>query len=356
MMSNKRHMKSNEMNRSVTKHRDSSAFNRYFIKSGIASFVVWAHVVVLSLAPWRARAQVVLDQSPLSGRKYLTRESTKVDQTLGGETVGFRVKTDEVANIIESIGQHGADGTVPITFTIDSIKWRMSIPVVGGRVDEGLEISVDSQAQKTHCNKPEYSYLADAYNALKGWTYSINADKQHTIKVIEGINRNFAIRLGLPIEAIALLRSRFNDVQIRREYERSRLGLPTGQVRVGDTWDRSEWIDPLVTDVPINLKRRYVYKGEIEKQGRRLDLITLSVMDAKAGVDTEEPGSRKLISKSLKIESSEGRILFDREQNRIVSRWEKTRFSGSLTEIRKDRNTPLFIDVAFECSTTTSLH
>jgi hypothetical protein len=198
----------------------------------------------------------------------------------------------------------------------------------------------------------EFSYFDDAYRALKGWNFSFILAPDHTIVGVERIEENLARSPGLQPKAVAMLRERFNALSLRRGYALWHSGLPDRAVRINDTWSRNDWIDPWITDLPILLKRRYRYIGTSQKDGNTLDRISFAVFSVEARSDPERKQRRKITNSSLHVASSGGQILFDRAVGRVVSRTEKTRFLGKLTELREDRDRVTFVDCALETATS----
>ncbi len=311
-------------------------------------------MLVLSsiLSEVTANGQVLLQEKMREGSRVRISRLVTVDTSMLVETVGARASIHERSDITEAVGAKRTDCTIPIDLILNFTEWKMSIPVAGRPPEDGLEIKVDSQLKDVHISDSSYEYFRDMYRALGSWRYTVVLDPSRRVTRVEGMERNFSRQSRLSPEALARLRERFRTKRVEDDYRRGHAGLPKGPVRIGDRWEETERIDPGITDLPINLTKRFEYKGSINVGGKVLHRIAVTSIGAGVEIDPDREALYKVTSGSLKVVSSQGELHFDTSLGRVISRDEKTRLSGRLTEVRGHRVRPIMIDIAFVTSTT----
>jgi hypothetical protein len=95
-------------------------------------------------------------------------------------------------------------------------------------------------------------------------------------------------------------------------------------------------------------KRKYEYVGTEKKGDRTLDRIKVTTIEAKLKDDPDSQAPAKITKSDLKVESSEGSILFDREAGRIVEARNKVHLKGTMTLSAGGQEIPGELDVQLE--------
>ncbi len=94
--------------------------------------------------------------------------------------------------------------------------------------------------------------------------------------------------------------------------------------------------------------RKYEYRGTVDKNGKTFDKIVFEATGV-TYAQAPNPSNPVTVDKSdLKIKSSEGTLLFDREAGRVVESSESTRITGSLTLSVNDMSLPADLDLTYE--------
>jgi hypothetical protein len=106
--------------------------------------------------------------------------------------------------------------------------------------------------------------------------------------------------------------------------------LPPILVRPGETWDRTEVVD-LEGGQSLTFQKRYEYKGPVQKDGKTYDQIAVKATSVVYALDPSANAQAKVDKSDLKVESSEGNILFDRQAGRVVESGAKTRIKGTMS-------------------------
>ena len=95
----------------------------------------------------------------------------------------------------------------------------------------------------------------------------------------------------------------------------------------------------------IVLRKKYEYAGTEKKGGKTLDKITAKVVEAKYRQAADSSAPFKLTKSDLKVNSSEGTVLFDREAGRVVESRERLELKGNLTVSAQGQDQALRFDL-----------
>ncbi len=295
-----------------------------------------------------AMAQVKLEYKTAEGTSERHKTMAKVDQVL--TIAGQEIKTANDVQIVTTStnGKRRDDGTLPIEIAIESIRSKIKI--------QDKEFAVDSADKDAKIDLPELAFLGDLIKAISGSSYTVVLDAKNDVKFVEGTEKNLAKAGDLPPQAAAELKSRFDAERIKREFVQEHSNLPDGLVREGEPWERTETSD-ISGGQTLTLKKRYDYKGTVKKDGKTLDKIEVKAFDVVYKMDPNAESPAKVTKSDLKVESSDGTILFDREAGAVVEHAEKYRITGDLTMVIKingeDKELPSKLDLTIDSATTT---
>jgi hypothetical protein len=283
--------------------------------------VVASLAVVCALSPV-ASGQVKLEYKVPEGTTQQHKVSVKTHQVM---TInGMDIETDGEEEVVgrSAIGARKADGTIPIEVTLDSMKTKIAIA--------GNEFTIDSADKDAKIDNPQLSFLGDVIKALRGSSYTLVLDSKNNVKFVEGTEKNLQKAGDLPPLAALALKARFDVERIKREFDQSHANLPDGLVREGESWERTE-SNGIGGGQHLTFKRRYEYKGTVQKDGKTLDKIAVTALDIAYKQDADPNLPAKVTKSDLKVDSSEGTILFDREAGVTVEHADKTRIKGDMT-------------------------
>ncbi len=81
----------------------------------------------------------------------------------------------------------------------------------------------------------------------------------------------------------------------------------------------------------FTIRKKYEYVGTEKRGEKNLPKISQKVLDVKYDTDAKAKLPLKVVKSDLKIQSSDGMILFDREEGYVVSASQKIQFKGNMT-------------------------
>ncbi len=259
------------------------------------------------------------------------------------------MKTGSETDIVTTSanGKRRDDGTLPIEMKVDSIRSKITV--------QGQEYVVDAEAdQDPKIDLEPLAFVADLIKATRGASYTVVLDAKNGVKFVEGTEKNLEKVGDLKPQAAAELKSRFDAERIKREFEQAHGNFPDGLVREGEPWERTETAD-VGSGQSLTLKKRYEYKGTVTKDGKTLDKIDIKVVDVTYKMVPGAEAPAKVTKSDLKVASSEGTILFDREAGAVVEHSEKYRMTGDLTIVIKingeDKELPSKLDLTIGSTT-----
>jgi len=133
-----------------------------------------------------------------------------------------------------------------------------------------------------------------------------------------------------PQDAAKLLETEYSDEQLIANYQQELDVLPSQAVKQGDTWNRTETMQ-LGSGQTLTFEMRYEYLGQVDQGSKKLDKIGAAAETVRYALVPNPMLPVTLKNSDLKVDSSEGEVLFDRELGRVVSRESKTQISGDLS-------------------------
>lgn len=306
--------------------------------------VALAAAVLLAGFATTSHAQVKLQFKFPENQKYSYLSSTAVDQVLTINGMEIPTKSDQVQKVRMEFGKKREDGSIPIHETIVSIKTVLDLP--GGI---NLTLDSDDKAEAPKDEPEALKPLRDTVKALAGANFTIVVNKDGEVSAIEGAEKVLPKADTLDPAIADALKKRFGADSLKRDAGETFGMFPKTALRPGEPWDRTEIMD-IGGGQTLTFLRKYEYVGTTEENGKTLD--KLSVKASTISYQMDNPTSPIQLGKSdLKIASSDGTILFDREAGRIVSSDVKSRITGDLTLIINGKDLPSTLDLTIGTGT-----
>jgi hypothetical protein len=299
-----------------------------------------AAVLVALLAP-AAQAQVKLQFKFPEKTEATYLETVRVDQTLSIMGMDVPTKSEQSVRSRQSAGEKRPDGSVPVTQTVEAVKMQLEAP--------GVSMTVDSEdkGDPPAGELPQLKQIRDVIKALAGASYITVFDKDGKVAGIEGAERAIPKADGLEPDVAMELKKRFEAERLKRETVEQYGVFPDILLRQGEPWERSETMD-LGGGQTLTFQKQYEYQGTVEKDGRTLDKIGVKASTVSYAMEPN-PNQPVSVSKSdLKMESSDGAILFDREAGRIVESNLKLHIVGDMTLVVNGQDLPSKLDLTLE--------
>jgi hypothetical protein len=283
-------------------------------------------VLVLAGSAWaRAQAEVKLEAKFPEGQTLRYQIRTSVNQQVKNLGMEMPSRLNRTVVRSEAIGKRRGDSGLPIAVKFESIRERQRLPA-------GLDVSYDSKEATAKVANPNLDFFKDLYKMEGQVAYTVVLDGRNKVKAIEGADALRERVDKLDPRAADLLRSRLAADALEQEFEQIHaLGaLPDGPVKPGASWERTEAFDR-GAGLELVLRKKYEYAGTEKKGDKTLDKITAKVLEAKYRQDADSSAPLKLTKDEVKVGTSEGTILFDREAGLVVEAREQVQLTGNLT-------------------------
>ncbi|AGA25707.1 DUF6263 family protein [Singulisphaera acidiphila] len=299
-------------------------------------------LLILGTAVPVAQAQVKLEYKFPEGVKSTYKTTSKTHQILS--IMGMDIETEAEESVLTSSanGKRNADGTLPVAQKIESLHTQLSLP-------GGINVTFDSAEPNAKIDNPQVAFLGDVFKALVGVGYTIVLDAKDKVKFVEGTEAFDAKIEGLDPKAAAALRGRLTAAKIKQAFEQEIGNLPEVLARQGEPWEVTEVMD-LGYDQSLTLRKRFEYLGTVEKEGKQLDKIGVRSLTVVYAMDPKSSSPLKVTKSDLKVDTSEGTILFDREAGEKIESTLVTRIKGNLTLEAGGKELPSTLDLTLDVS------
>ena len=297
-----------------------------------------------ALSSQTAQAQVKLEYKFPEGQKLTYKTTSRVRQVLTfmnnqeKESVMRRTKV-----WTRSVGKHRGDSTLPIEEKVHSLRDEYTFP-------GGIKLTLDSSDPKIKIDNDELSFLGDVFNLESAIAYEVVLDKETKVKAIEGIEK-----LKEKTEKLddRIAREEFqNEIgtdRLKTKFEQSIHNFPDALARTGEPWERTEILE--INGKTFTVRKKYEYRGTEKKGDKTLEKVTFKVLEVKYDQEAVDKLPVKVVKNKLKVESSEGTILFDREEGHVVSVSDKIRIKGEMTYSGGGVDQAVPLDLNFDTST-----
>lgn len=296
--------------------------------------------IALSLgAASSAMAQVKLEYKFPEGRSATLKETVKAKQVLTLAGMDIETNSERLTSATSSIGKRDADGTLRIGTKIDLIKGQFEIM--------GMVFPFDTSDPNVKIDNPELSFIGDLLKALTGKEVTIVLDGKNKVKAVEGTDKITEAAKGYGPKVEENLKDAKIVERYQQDFEQEHANLPDILVREGETWEQTEQ-DSLGDGQTLTFRRRYEYLGTVEKNGRKLDKIGIKALDVTYKMDDNAKSPLKALKSELKVESSDGQMLFDREGGATIERNEVSRIKGTIDFKINEQEIPGKLDLTYE--------
>ena len=284
-----------------------------------------------------ACAQVKLQYKFPEGKTLRYRTNWNAYQTV--TNMGQELQSSERKTVIwtQSIGNRRSDATLPVAMKVESLHVEL-------RIQGGIDLKFDSKKPDAKIDDPDLALVLDPYKVESATAYTVVLDKEDKVKAIEGME---ALREKAgKLDAIAReqIRGRIEADRLETQFEQEHRNLPDTPTKPGQWWERTEVID--YGAQPLCFHKKYEYAGTEKRGGKTLDKIGIKVLDVTClPPDADAATPLKITKSNLKVESSEGTILFDRERGCLVEFRERTKLKGTITSSGAGTDTSSPIDL-----------
>jgi hypothetical protein len=271
-----------------------------------------------------AQAQVKLEYKYPEGKTLTYKTTTKTHQIL---TInGMEIPTDAEEMVVgsQAVGKRRGDSSLPITSKVESLRAELALP-------GGINITFDSSDPNAKIENEQLAFLAEVFKLASEIAYTVVLDEQNKVKAVEGTEKILEKADKLSPQGRDAIRTRLQADKLKTQFEQSHRNLPDVLARPGEPWERDETMD-IGGGQTLAFHKKYEYAGTEKKGDKTLDKITSKATEVKYSMDPDSPSPLKVTKSDLKIDSSDGTILFDREQGCIVEAHGKTRIKGSMTD------------------------
>lgn len=299
-----------------------------------------AWLLSLTLAS-AAHAQVKLEFKRQEGA-VSTRSAASTHQILNLAGMDVETRSDSVTTFNTTTGKPAPDGTVRVEHRTDAIALKVDLP-------GGLKLEFDSRKPDAKSDLPQIQAVLDALRAQQGATYTTVLDKEGHIVSIEGTDRVIAAATPAGAE---ILRAELNPERLKKAAAQALGLLPDKPVNKGDRWKRVE-THSIGSGQTLTFDTYYEYQGTVEKEGRTLDKLGIFLATVSYAIDPNAPLPVRVARSDLKIDSSTGYVLFDRERGMVVERSANTHITGPLTLTVNGMELPGKLDLTMDLNITT---
>ena len=276
-------------------------------------------VVLLSIAPAQAQVSLVLKHPENQATQTETEVKLQQTMTIMGQEI--QTSSDQTILTRQANGQRRADGNLPVEATIEAVK--------GTAIIQGMTISFDSEKPDAEAD-PRFKPITDSMKMIVGISYTLVFDQTGKVVAVEGTEKALEKASQTSPELAEAAKARFSADKIKQTANDQFGRFPEAPVRPGETWTRKE-VQELGMGQTFTYEKTYEYVGPVEKDGKTLDKINVKVSSLHYSQDPNAGGPAKVTKNDLKIDSSEGTLLFDRNEGRVVEGTEKQHITGSLT-------------------------
>ena len=253
-----------------------------------------------------AQAQVKLEHKFPEGKKLTYKTTSKTHQVL--TLAGMQIESEEDRTVVSSLtaGKRRTDSNTPVERKTESFRAQISLP-------GGINLTYDSNDPNAKIDNPPLAFLGDLFKLASEVVYTVVLDDQNKVKAIEGTEKLQEKADKLDATARDLIRSQFESDKLKRSFEQELRILPDVLARPGEPWERTEILE-IGGGQTLTFHKKYEYLGTEKVANKSLDKISSKVLEVTYKQDPDANTPLKAVKSNLKIDSSDGTILFDREE------------------------------------------
>jgi hypothetical protein len=292
--------------------------------------------------PGAAQAQVKLEFKFPEGKKRTYKTTTKMRQvlTLMGSQIGSEEERTTVASL--TVGARRADSSLPIEKKTESYRAVLLLP-------GDIKVAYDSSDPNTKIDNPDFAFVADQGKLQSEIVYTILLDDHNKAKAVEGTEKLQEKAEKLDPISREMVHSHIDPAKLKAALEQELNVLPDGSARPGEPWERTATLDEGIGTYSFRMK--YEYLGT-EKQGEKtLDKISSKVIEVSLKQDPEINTPLKIVKSTLKVDSSDGTIRFDRDEGHVIDSKQRMRLKGDVTFVANGTNVAGALDLRITIDT-----
>jgi len=292
--------------------------------------------ILLSCAASMASAQVTLQRKFVEGAQYSRSIDVRSKQTMSIQGMNLDSSSQQNMVVRSTVGKRDADGVLRVENRVETMQQQIKAPGLG-------EVSFDS----VNPDKTAESVLTPLLKAAAQATWTLVLDRKDQVVAVEGKDKAFE---GLDAKLREAVKGTNDPEYLKQAATLEFLRVPVTPLKVGDTWEQSE---PMRLDSAQSLtfKKKYTYKGVVEKDGRKLHQIDVEATEVKLAIEGMGPLMIKLVKSDLKLASSQGTLLFDAELGQVVMDSQTNQIKGPITLGIAGQELPAELDLTLETST-----
>lgn len=264
--------------------------------------------IVLFLGQSLVQAQVSLRPKFGAAADYKLQTEAKINQkmTIAGQTQNI-VATQTSTVRIKSSKLDG-EGKVSVERTNEALGIDMDLGIA--------KLKFDSAKPDEKAPIPQLEPVLAGLRKQLAMKLTYSVDQEGKVSDVGGVDEGALV----------------NPEDLKLDYQQELDQLPTDPVTKGEQWTRTIESN-LGQGQTLTLERTYTYVGSVPKvatvpNGKSLDRVEFTDTSAKFWVKPNRGFPADVKDSTLKIVSSKGEILFDRELGRVVSTNQKTEVSG----------------------------
>jgi hypothetical protein len=266
-----------------------------------------------------AFAQTTLELKRNEGAST-TRTTYKVQQTLTIAGMPYETGADIVSTSRATTGKRGADGTLRVVEKAEGMIVNISLP---GAISVKFDSSKPEEAKS---DIPQIQAIIDSLKATSGATYTYVIGKDNRVTAVEGTEKVLA---ALPAAVAEAAKPQLDPEILKQQANQEIDRLPDVPVIKGTRWSRKE-VSHIGGGQTLAFEAFYEYLGTIEKDGKTLDKISVYTGSVTYAIEPNASLPVKVVSSDLKIDSSAGTLLFDRERGQVVESSNTMRITGPM--------------------------
>ena len=295
------------------------------MRNRLAGQLKMTGIVVAGLACFWSRpaaAQVKLEYKFPEGRKLTYKTTEKVKQTLTIQGMESEIEHSEEIITSSTVGKRRDDSKTPIDEKVESLRADFTFP-------GGISLTVDTKNPDAKVESSPARVPGRGHQA--GWRNEIHGRARRQEQGDGDRRDRKARRKSRQAEPAGTdtIKSQVQPDKLKRDYAQELHHLPDVLARPGESWERTEILE-LGNGQTLTMKKKFEYAGTEKVGDKTLDKIKSKVTEIDYKQDPNAEAQLKIVKNNMKVESSEGTILFDREAGRVVSSNEKLQVKGDM--------------------------
>lgn len=277
---------------------------------------LWLSVLIVAAGAATAPAQVEIQHKPTyePGAELRTVAEMKLNQTLVLAGMNVETAVESFTAVKERVGERTAEGKFPVTSEFEYYIINLNTPAG--------KYAFDSNSPDASTPVAGLEGLDAMFKALSKAKWVATFNDKPELESIEFLDDPFS---NLDDQT----KKEVSADRFKQDYVIQLARYPDKAVAVGDKWTRTEE-SQIGAGQTLTFEKEFEYLGTEETGGRTYDRIGVKSLSVKYAIGAGSPLPLKLDDSDLKIASSEGVMLYDRERQVITNTSEKVTIEGTL--------------------------